>query len=290
MHKLVIAILCFSCILNLCACSPANSTSTPPSTSTTPDIADAPLPTDGHYNILFIGNSHTFYNSMPEQIFSQIAKSAGYDHVSVKSVTVGGATLSGLYNNASVISEIATGEYDYIVLQEQLARPILNPGLFLESSRQFCLRIQAANPEAQVILYQVWGGAPGNIKLNETGCSTTDEINYRLAAANLQVAQWLTQETLTAKAALSGLAFLEIEKADPSVSLYANDGYHPSYVGSYLSALTIFTTIFRADPKQVNWYGSTGQVSETLAAAMQAAVESVVFHTPEIDADYYPSF
>ncbi len=298
MKKHVSILVCLSLLLGLCGCaagsvdtsgktqSPNGSSSgTAPNPSGSPDTVSP----DGTYHVLFIGNSHTYFNSMPEQIFSQIAKSAGYEHVTVKSVTVGGAMLSGLFTNSSVLAEIAAGNYDYVVLQEQLARPIRNPELFLASVRQFGEEIKAANPNAQIILYQVWGGAPGNIKLGETGCATTDEINYRLAAANARVAELLTADTLPAKAAFSGLAFLEIEKSDLSVELYASDGYHPSYIGSYLSALTIFTTIFRTDPANVTWHGTDGQISDSLAEAMKAAVKTVVFDTPEIDSVYFPS-
>ena len=34
--------------------------------------------TDKEYRILFIGNSYTYFNEMPTELFSVIAKEAGY--------------------------------------------------------------------------------------------------------------------------------------------------------------------------------------------------------------------
>ena len=44
-------------------------------------------------NILFIGNSYTYYSDMPEKIFLPMAEAAGLD-CAVTAVTVGGCTLS----------------------------------------------------------------------------------------------------------------------------------------------------------------------------------------------------
>ena len=39
-------------------------------------------------NILFVGNSYTYYNQMPEDVFTRLAEKSGYK-VSVTSVTRG---------------------------------------------------------------------------------------------------------------------------------------------------------------------------------------------------------
>ena len=43
-------------------------------------------------NILFVGNSYTFFNDMPHACFKKIAEEAGYS-VTVTAVTKGGAYL-----------------------------------------------------------------------------------------------------------------------------------------------------------------------------------------------------
>ncbi len=297
MKKWLSLLLSVSFLLGLCACTgwgnaPQPSAPTDPTEPTDPsaptDPTDPTEPEEG-CSILFIGNSHTYYNSMWNNIFVNIVRSAGYENVTVNAITAGGAKFSDFLAGNRLSNELAQWKYDYVVMQEQLARPILNPQLFYESAAQIVAMVKAANPNAQVILYQVWGGAAGNIKLNETGCKTPQEINYRLAAANTWLAEKLTQEYLPTRVAYSGLAFLEIEKAGIPVELYDPDGYHPSYAGSFLSAMTIFSTIFREDPASVTWQGISGEISDELLKQYQAAVDTVVFHTPEIDPMYAPN-
>ena len=86
------------------------------------------LSKDKSYNILFIGNSYTYYNRMPEEIFTRILELAGYD-AKVTSITMGGWTL-GHHSDPKeeltgvrVAEALASNQYDYIVLQEMSTRP-----------------------------------------------------------------------------------------------------------------------------------------------------------------------
>ena len=44
-------------------------------------------------NVLFVGNSYTFYNEMPKSIFAKLAIDAGYE-IAVTQITKGGYRLS----------------------------------------------------------------------------------------------------------------------------------------------------------------------------------------------------
>ena len=66
-------------------------------------------------------------------------------------------------------------------------------------------------------------------------------------------------------------------------NLYADDLTHPSYSGSYLAALTIFTEITKINPDEVKYNGSlTGNITSVLKEAARKAV----FETPEIPDEY----
>ena len=70
---------------------------------------------------LFLGNSYTAYNNLP-QLVADAAASAG-DVLLFGSNTPGGYTLQGHSTNATSQALIATGTWDYVVLQEQSQAP-----------------------------------------------------------------------------------------------------------------------------------------------------------------------
>ena len=79
-------------------------------------------------SILFIGNSYTFYNKMPTEIFAKIAEAEGYT-LDIDSVTKGGYTLEKFADptdeyGAKVESALSGDKkYDFVILQEQSLRP-----------------------------------------------------------------------------------------------------------------------------------------------------------------------
>ena len=76
-------------------------------------------------DVLFIGNSYTYYNSLP-QLLSDVALSFG-DTVNTESSTPGGASFYGHVNNATTLAKINQQPWDYVVLQDQSQKPSLSP-------------------------------------------------------------------------------------------------------------------------------------------------------------------
>ena len=71
--------------------------------------------------VLFIGNSYTYFNSMPSMV-SQIATSTGNTLI-YDSHTPGGATLYDHANNSTAETKINSNDWDYVVLQAQSQEP-----------------------------------------------------------------------------------------------------------------------------------------------------------------------
>ena len=78
-------------------------------------------------------------------------------------------------------------------------------------------------------------------------------------------------------------AFLKCIETNPSINLFADDGGHHSWEGSYLAALTIYATIFNEDPTGIS-FRSTFTAEN--AAILQEAAKNAVFNTPEIPKAY----
>ena len=148
--------------------------------STEPTLPEG-IPSDKTYNILFIGNSYTYYNSMPETIFSNIVKYSKYK-ANVESVTKGGWYLKGHADandemGAKVEKKLAEKKWDYVVIQEQSTCPIENPAKFYDAVRAITAKIRANG--ATPILYCTWGRKAGHSYLSTSGQSNKT-MTYRL--------------------------------------------------------------------------------------------------------------
>ena len=195
------------------------------------------------YNILFIGNSYTYFNDMPTAMFKKIAEAAGYD-VNVTSITKGGWTL-GKHADANdecggaVDAALANNKYDYVVIQEQSLRPAVSPELFFEGVRALVKKIRANG--AVPLLYSTWGRKEGSAKLTELSL-TNKTMTEKIADASRSIAN-----ELDIAVAYVGLAFYDVCNTNPCIELYNADMSHPSESGSFLAALTIFSKMFDFD-------------------------------------------
>lgn len=232
------------------------------------------------YNILFIGNSYTYYNDMPTKIFEPIANSAGVK-VKVDSITKGGWWLWDHANSDDEMGKIVNGalkktKYDYVILQDQSTMPIDDPGCFYDGVRNICKKVRANG--ATPILYCTWGRKTGSETLTNKGL-THESMTWKLAAGYTAIA-----EELGINVAYVGLSFTDVYTNNPTLTnLYADDLTHPSYSGSYLAALTIFTEITRIEPEEVTY---NGNLTGNIVSVLKQAAKKAVFETPDIPDEY----
>ncbi len=114
--------------------------------------------------VLFLGNSYTNVNNLP-QMLADVASSVG-DVVTFDSNTPGGYTLQGHSTNASSLSKIAIGNWDYVVLQEQSQLPSFSNTQVANSVFPYAhyldSLINAQNPCAETAFYMTWGRKNGD--------------------------------------------------------------------------------------------------------------------------------
>ena len=189
--------------------------------------------------VLFIGNSFTYFNDMP-YTFLNMAKTVDPES-RVESIAYGGYTLSQYCDEETevgrlVISKIVSYEWDYIVLQEQSLLPCTNEAEFVNAVKRLSQIVSQIG--AKVILYQTWAYADNTDKLESTG------MTYSEMALKLKNAYDKAASLSGATVAPVGDMFAKINNSDHITRLInANDGYHPSSTGSYLAACVIFRTI-----------------------------------------------
>ncbi len=233
------------------------------------------LSKDVMYRVLFIGNSYTFYNDMPTNYFQIMARACGYQ-VEVSSITKGAYTLEKFADPGdpygSMVDKALSveGAYDYVILQEQSVRPVSDANAFYDGVRALTERIRKIG--AKPVLYATWGRQTGSDKLKEIQM-TSEEMSWHLAAAYSAIGEELNIPVFHA-----GLAFLDIN-TNTDIDLYNADLSHPSSVGSYLAAMTLFSGIFGVDPVTAPF---SGVVSGEADTALRKAAAKVVFDCPEI--------
>lgn len=190
--------------------------------------------------VLFIGNSYTYFNNMP-QIFSGLAASAKPPQsVETEMVTVGGATLKFLWAGGKPQEALSHGKWDYVVLQEQstLGPPKVVNGIpQINDPKEFHAAARTIDPEikklgAKPIFYMTWARKDSPDKqplLTDAYSSIGKELHDAVAPV--------------------GLAWQNALSARPEVELHIADKSHPTPAGSYLAACVFYSIIFGKSPE-----------------------------------------
>lgn len=171
--------------------------------------------------VLFIGNSHTYYNSMP-QIFSDLFKATG-KKIHVTMLCEGGTGLIYHCKRKDTRFNIKHGDYDCVVLQDKATN--FNEEEFFQGGVEIRDKY-LSQTNSKPVLYMVW--------------ARRDEIDNqeRISAANERLAK-----EINAKVAPAGEVWHKILRDNPDMKLYREDGCHAHPLGSYLAAVTLFYTI-----------------------------------------------
>ncbi|MBE5888377.1 MAG: hypothetical protein E7283_06010 [Lachnospiraceae bacterium] len=223
-------------------------------------------------NILFIGNSFTYYNDMPDVYFANICKEGGYK-VNVTRITKGSHFLYKFADptdtyGAKVKTALENNQYDIVIIQEQSSGTITNPERFKKSVRTLAAMVKENG--AELYLYSTWGYNEGYSKLADCG-GTTAAMEKKVRTAYESIAK-----EVGAKVVYAGVAMLDIYK-NTSINVYASDLYHPSENGSLLVAYTFYATLFGEDPRALTY---TAGLSENDVVKLRKAAFEAAFYTP----------
>lgn len=238
-----------------------------------PSVADAKKqaePADS-VRVLFIGNSFTYHNKMPQMVDS-IATSQKRA-VSITTVVKGGQRLSGHLENPKLHELLKKGGWDFVIVQEQSTDPALPTAQVVEkvypSAHKIDSLVMAGSPQAKVIFFMTWGHKYGyRVPMPEyPPMNSYEGMQHRLITSYLEMAY--DNDALCAPV---GLAWKRVREERPEVILYNNDCYHPSRIGSYLAANVIYTTMFPKRYQTKFRAGMSGPEAEYLQQVAQSTV------------------
>ncbi|MGL1901351.1 MAG: carbohydrate-binding protein [Fibrobacterales bacterium] len=181
---------------------------------------------DALQRVLFVGNSYTFYNNMPELVEAMI-RSEGYE-VIVERSTKPGAWWDFHDDTAEAVTLdlIEQGNYDAVIIQNN-SKSSLDAERFLTHGAVLIDAIKESG--ARALLYETWGREAYN---------AADGIDQDTISAMYQALA--NQENISVVPV--GTLWQEVRDADATLGndLFSNDGSHPSPLGSYFIAMTFY--------------------------------------------------
>jgi len=195
-------------------------------------------------DILFIGNSYTYANNMPQMV-SDIALSFG-DTLNFVSSTTGGATFNVHSTNTNTLNKISQKPWDYIVLQAQSQEPSFSPTQVANDVFPYAQilidSIESNSNCTEPIFFMTWGRKYGD----QQNCQFYPPICTYLGMQQRLRESYLHM-TFNHNATCSpvGICWKESIAQDSTLNLFSPDNSHPSIYGSYLAACAFYSTIFK---------------------------------------------
>ena len=173
--------------------------------------------------ILFIGNSHTYMNDMPEMVAKRFRED-GYD-CEVTMIAHGGWYLKQHVVEPDVRFNILYGHYDYVVLQEH-SHPFGPEEDFFQAASALNEWIREAG--SIPVIYMTWARKEEKSE------------QERMTRVHREVA-----ESIDALLAPVGEYWWDYMRSWPEVNIYKRDGSHASSHGSDFAAKYIWDAIYR---------------------------------------------
>ena len=189
---------------------------------------EAAQPT-GEVQVLFIGNSFTYYHDLPKMI-SELAQAGKQRPMRHERETPGGCTLEKHWKDGKALAKIQSRKWDFVVLQDQSQAPLKQRASMFDHAKKFDAEIKKQG--AKTILYMTWA------------LQNKSEDQPAISKAYLDLAK-----ELKAQIAPVGNAWEAALKANKKLGLHASDKKHPNTTGTYLAACVFYSTIYGKSPE-----------------------------------------
>jgi hypothetical protein len=200
------------------------------------DIALARSRTPG-LRVLFVGNSFTFYNSIPKRVHDLSAADDSARKIFAVQYTAPNWRLSKAAKDAGLERLLREVPWDVVVLQEhgyELARSQQHRS---ETTDRYATAIAARAGGARIVLFMPWDSKSGR------DGETYTELQERIAENTGELA-----DKLGAKVAPVGVAWETAVERRPGIDLWYRDGRHPGKRGAYLGACVFYAVLTGRDP------------------------------------------
>ncbi|MCI8660636.1 MAG: hypothetical protein HFG54_10410 [Lachnospiraceae bacterium] len=221
--------------------------------------------------ILFVGNSHTFYNDLTGT-FAKIAYAFGHKS-DVYELSKGYYTLKRYANPEDELGALfdeamVGGKWDFVILQENSSlafSPDADEEMF-PYARTLDEKVKAAG--GQTAFLMTW--APKEGLKDGFKKTSREELQSRMAENYMTISKELDDLLIPA-----GISFMRCADQYPEIELWDTDGSHPSEVGSYLAACTAYAVVFQQSPENCTY---TGNLDKEEAMKLQKIAAELVLN------------
>lgn len=179
---------------------------------------------DTFINVLFVGNSLTFYNDLPILVANE-AKSRGLELKTTLLAYPNYAILDH-WEDGKVQKMIATGKYDYVIIQQGPSSQADGRAMLLEYGKKF--KQVCSENEAQLAYFMVWP-------------SRTYYYTFEAVITNHRESAKKNDALLLPV----GEVWKNHFDATGDFSYYGSDGFHPSLAGSKVAAQVICEALLK---------------------------------------------
>lgn len=220
----------------------------------------------------FIGNSYTYVNNLPDMI-SRLVSASG-DSLYYASSAPGGYTLQGHSTLPATLNGIASGDWDFVILQEQSQIPSFPQSQVEQDMYPYAVfldsLVHAAGPCTRTVFFMTWGRKYGDA----SNCASWPPVcTYAGMQEQLRYSYLHIADSVGAVVAPVGVSFSNSISADSTLDLYQGDFSHPNVAGTYLAACTFYATLYRRSPVGNPYISS---LSPNTAAILQQIAASTV--------------
>ncbi|PSK94819.1 putative secreted protein (Por secretion system target) [Taibaiella chishuiensis] len=223
--------------------------------------------------VLFIGNSYTDVNNLPE-VVRKLANASG-DSLYYKVSVPGGTTFEQHAALPATVNLIAQGGWDYVVLQEQSQRPSFNDAQVANEvypyARKLDSLVHVYTPCAKTVFYMTWGrknGDAGNCAVWPPVCT------YQGMDSLLQLRYSIMAQQNNAMISPVAKVWRRLRNTTGAPELYQADESHPSPAGTYAAALSFYSLFFNKNPESNTFNFS---LTAAQAALIRTAAKTVVY-------------
>jgi hypothetical protein len=221
-------------------------------------------------SVLFVGNSLTFVNDVPDLVQKLAASSTVKARLTVHAVTGGGARLEDHWRKGEAARALRKRKPDVLVIQGQSTEPLNAATEFTRYAT--LLKAEADAVGARTILLQTWArpsGDPFYTRPASGGSPAAMQARLNQAYDSLALA-------LNVDVARVGEAFSLVQQQSPEIPLL-DGSQHATRAGSYLAAAVIFRALHRSSPVGASF---TAGLPQATASTLQRAADAVPSGTP----------
>ena len=217
-------------------------------------------------NILFIGNSYTFFYDVPGMIL-KIAKHDKNNNtpLNVRSVTYGGATLTEHWSNQKTRQVIQSQHWDVLVLQEQSLQYMYGKNI-VQSHDAIQKFYKHTRPQkTEIVLFKTWPRQPkSNWYSDPQYAKNLRNAEAMFIEIHIRVTQIAKRLNIRVAPIADYWYFTSLYY--PDIDIYSPDSTHASVKGSYLTALIFYKTLTGNTPLNTTFVplGMTQKKAATL--------------------------